>query len=514
MTDLYFGGAEIPGWRTLLGEEGVEHVSLSYMGLRRRVKFSRPWLLADKFPAEQKIFLDSGAYTVNQDTEGERYSVNELKDIAAHYMAFVQQNIDRVEFVSEFDSLALGLEWIKAMREEFYDDLPEGKFLPVWHSDWGLDELERLCQRYPRVGVMQTALGGRNLVPTLNNYARQYGVKFHGIAMTKPDTMAEINWDSVASTSWISPSQYGDTIIWTGRELKRYPKKMKETARKRHRTYLIEHGFDAEAIESDDSRELLRLSIWSWRQVIADLNREPAGPELVTPLVQDIDEVIAENEQTLVGTPTPEMRKPVTTVTRRRDASTLLPVMGLTTVKGSSTDANGQAVETTENLLRVRSESQRMCSSCFLAAKCPAYEAGANCAYSIPITIRTKDEIASLQNSLLEMQTQRVLFARMAEEIEGGYPDPNLSQEVDRLQKMIKVKTELEQDSFTLRVEAKGRGGGEGPGIMSRLFGADAGAAARALPAPVQGHDVEALVIEELGIEDAEIVDDIPARSN
>jgi len=109
--------------------------------------------------------------------------------------------------------------------------------------------------------------------------------------------------------------------------------------------------------------------------------------------------------------------------------------------------------------------------------------AGSNCAYNIPVTIRTKDQMQALQNSLIDMQTQRVMFMKMAEDLEGGYADPNLSSELDRLQKMIKIKTELESDSFSVKFEAKGTTGQAG--IMSRLFGREAGDAARALPQEV-----------------------------
>jgi hypothetical protein len=101
------------------------------------------------------------------------------------------------------------------------------------------------------------------------------------------------------------------------------------------------------------------------------------------------------------------------------------------------------------------------------------------------------------------MQTQRVLFGRMAEELEGGYPDPNLSSEMDRLQKMIKIKTELEQDSFSVKFEAKGTSPGQ-MGLMSRLFGRDAGEQAQALPAGPVAADT---VIQQMDVIDAVVVD-------
>jgi hypothetical protein len=503
MTDLYFGGAEVPSWRKMLSEERVDHVALSYMGLSRRLKFSKPWLLDEKFPAEQKIFLDSGAYTVNKDDASEKYTQRDLKTIAENYMGFILQNVDRVEMVSEFDSLSLGLPWIKEQREDFYDSLPEGKFLPVWHADWGLSELEALAERYKRVGIMQTALDGRNLVPTLNNLVRKYGTHLHGVAMTKPELMSEVTWGSVASTSWLSPSKYGDTIIWTGREMKRYPKKMKDAARKRHRTYLIDKGFDAEAIADDDTGELLRLSLWSWQRLIESTAQTPSRSEVVATTGEVLGGAFAEEDDPLVVTTPGEMRKSVATISKPRD-TVLLPIMGVNTVVEKVVGPDGQTVEETRPLLSVRSKSQRLCASCFLADKCPMFEDGANCAYEIPIEVKTKDQMQGLQNGLIEMQTQRVLFARMSEELTGGYPDPNLSSEMDRLQKMIKTKTELEQDGFSVKFEAKGRGGSEGGGLLSRMFGAPAELTARALPAPVKADAVIANQVDD--IIDVEVV--------
>lgn len=489
---LYFGGAEVPSHRKLLAEEGIEHVALSYFGLRRRTKFSRPWIIAEKFPDTQSIFLDSGAYTVNSADE-EKYSVGELKDISAHYMSFVMDNIDRLTMVSEFDALALGEDWIEAMREDFYDDLPADRFMPIWHPEiGGLDSLDRLAQRYERVGIPQTALDGRNLDNTLNNLVQQYGVKLHGIAMTKPDVMSDIRFDSVASTSWLSPSQYGDTIVWTGKELKRYPKKYKEDARKRHRTLFEQNGFDAEAIENDDTREILRLSLWSWSQQVEFLtNRVTTSPKTPTGEITQVGGGV-------VDTSTGEMHNsPVDVEALRNRPRTLLPVLSNLTTTETVVNEDGTSEEVTEPLVAIRSSSMRQCSSCFLAKKCPAFVEGANCAYDIPVVVKTKTQMAALQNSLIEMQTQRVLFAKMAEDMEGGYPDKNLSSEIDRLQKLVKTKAELEEDSFTLKVEAKERGKA---GMISRLFGNDAGEAARALPAPVSADSV-------MQIFDAEIVE-------
>lgn len=197
---------------------------MSYMGLRRRTRFARPWLVNDKFPEHQRVFLDSGAYTLNS-SDDHGLSWDELDSIARHYFAFVMANLGRLTMVSEFDALALGRDWIEHARVEFWDpNVPTNMFLPIWHPEYGLDELDNLARNYRRVGVLESAFGGRDLAPTLNGIVAAHGTSLHGVAMTKPEPMRQIRWDSVASTSWLSPAKWGDTILWTGRELKRYPR--------------------------------------------------------------------------------------------------------------------------------------------------------------------------------------------------------------------------------------------------------------------------------------------------
>ena len=474
---MFFAGAEVPSHKKVLTELEAPCVALSYMGLRRRVKFKREWLLKDKFPPAVEILVDSGAYTVNKDVE--RYTIRELKEIAAAYEEFIVQNIDRMEGFTEFDALPLGGDWIELHRERLRDRLGDEVFkqkcIVIWHPEWGIDVLQRMASEFRRIGIPTTDLSGRNLAPILNKLA---GTNLlHGVSMTQVDVMSEISWDSVSSTSWISPQQYGDTIIWTGRELKRYPKKYKDQARKRYRTLFTREGFDAEKIEADDHTELLRLSIWSWLKLVEHI--ESGGhfaTEGVTKLL-DVDlSPIAEIATEPVDNPPAEVRNEIATVEREQ---TPLPVLG--TFIHKVTNESGEEEEIKQ--VAVRSESLLRCDSCFLAAKCPARQPGANCAYNIPIAVKSKQDKIDLQNGLILMQTQRVMFMRFAEQQEGGYADPNLSSEMDRLQKMLKTVNDMEQSGFSLKIEAKGSGGEFGQrGFMTRMFGEKAGQLIHELP--------------------------------
>lgn len=483
---IYFGGTEIKAWRTLLINEKVPCASLSFVGLTRRIQNTTDWSIADNYPGQQ-VFLDSGGYTYNKDITS--YTREQAVETSNKYKEFVTANIDRLSLVSEFDAQQLGYDYIKEARDWFYNSLPPDKFMPIWHTEYGFDELETLCSVYEVVGICREDMHDDTIIPALNAAANRYGTRLHGVAITSKNTMQEVAWDSVSSMSWLSPSVYGDTIVWTGRELKRYPRDYKANARKKHRTLFIDHGFDAEKIESDDSQELLRLSLWSWQEFTNSIvaphgrNNKDRNPESPGTAV-DI-----QGGQTWNGNRSPA-------ITNRRETMTI-PVMGLSSYEVKTEEGTEQVP-----FIITRSESMRACNTCFLRDKCPGFEPDANCLYNMPIEVKTKPQLEALQAALIEMQTHRVMFMQMAEDIEGGYADPNLSSEMDRLQRMISKK--VDADKIRLSSYQEVELPSPGPGIFESLFGADASAKVQALPASVKADDI----IKDSEIYDAELINE------
>lgn len=486
--DLFFGGTEQGVWRDLLYDNGVRHMSLSFMGLRRRVKRLDRWRLEDKFPEDVLIYLDSGAFTLNKPDSA--VGSAEARDLLLEYQQFVESNIHRLEFASEFDALVLGHDAIFAARESFWHALPDRKWMPVWHADYGTSNLVALGDSYPRVGVLQDDAGG-DLTLALNRMAGQ--TKLHGVSMTQMDALKAVRWDSAGSARWLAPNQYGETFIWTGRELKDYPKKYKETGRKRHRTWLAENGFDTELIEADDNRELLKLSVWSWQKFADHLNGVTAVPE--TSPGQDEERVLPP-----VAIPFPHpgndersTEPPPTTAVEAPRERTLLPVVGFDFEAVPDVGPDGQPAERQEARMTTPAVTLLQCSTCFMKDKCPAAEPGSSCKYDIPVQIRTPAQMEAVQAALVEMQTQRVLLMRMIEQMEGGYADPNLTTEMSRLWKMLQDRASG-KDTFRLTVEAGGQSASAG--MISRIFGEQAGNRLAELEAPRDTQSVIAEVIE------------------
>jgi hypothetical protein len=481
---LYFGGGEVPSHRKLFAENGVKDCYLSYVGLARRVEFKRKWLINDKFPEDMNVLLESGAFTYNKQ-EGNQ-DLDTLAEVAAAYHAFIADNYERVVAFTEFDALALGRDWLAGVRSDFYDDFGD-KFMPVWHSEYGTDELERLATRYKRIAILQTELGDNSLVPLLNMLAQRRGTLLHGLAMTKPDIMREVRWDSVGSTSWTSCMAFGDTQVWTGRELKRYPKALKDQARKRHRTLFTNAGFDAKKIDEDDTAEVAKLTFWSWEQLLTDINRRAAfssvthradppitdepetGIEPVAHLVeQNRNEQLAE-----IGT------QPATQIPRQRE-QTAIPGGFIPTDHG----------------VGINSETVRQCDTCFLKDRgCPGYEPGAACAYKLSdITINSKELLDQTENTIIQKQRERIEFMLFAEQVEGGYADANLSTEMDRLMRFIKMKREGTAEKFSINISSSRQPGEASPLDM---FG----------PQVIQANTVKAI---EDDIVEADVVSNSP----
>ncbi len=444
---LYAGGAEVPGWRRLLAEERFPSVSLSFVGLSRRIKHLDAWKLADKFPADpgfrQDLFVDSGAYSLNR--EDADYSDEQALELFDAYLVFVTANLDRIDVVSEFDALQLGAAERNRMRSVL-SQVAGDKFMPIWHPE-DSTQLELLADAFQRVGVKQPEKEAMDdLTPVLRRIAGK--TKLHGVAMTRMGVMREIPWDSVGSTSWLSPGRNGDTIIWTGHDLHRYPMKYKNQARQRHRTTIADAGFDPVAVARDateqgtpeDRKEVLRLSLWSWGKFVEDINRHDDTADAPRP-----------------SRGAPRMNTPA--VKRK---TMLLPILDVFPVIGEDGAEEPQVDISGSNLMQ--------CNTCFARDKCPQFQPDADCAYEIPMVIKTTTQARALRKALLAMQAQRVFRMNMFEQLEGGMVLADLTREMTLLNKMLEADANADREGFTLEIKATGDGQ---LGFMNRMFGRD-----------------------------------------
>ena len=467
--DLIYLGADVPSNRVILESMGAKHVGVSFWRLTKRgLPKNKRYLLSNYFPEYMKIHVHPGL------PDNAQISMDELDTFAAEYEDFVAHNIDRIESFLEIDHPILNKANIDSQRAAAWAD--EEKFWPTIRSDDTYSDIVDLCQQYKNIAIpFHIIESDTSLAAKTRALSTQYGTTFHALACAKPDNLRQIKVETASTQSWLSPMMRGETIVWDGNKLVRYPKKMKDQARPRYKAVYEKAGLDFDKIIDDDPVEVAKLAIWSYNQFEERFNmvnnpylsaEEPFDDEeLYINSVEPHGETSAETTPVVYDKKGSEVRK---LEMRKPDEMMTLPVFGAEIQTIVEKDEYGRDIIKDVPLIRSSTASLRMCDTCFVAANCPAFKPQTSCSFNLPLEVKTKEQLRALLNAIVEMQGQRVAFARFAEELNGGYPDPNTGQEMDRLLKLLKNIKDLEDNSAYVKMTVEAKNGG---GVLSQIFG-------------------------------------------
>jgi len=475
--NIVFMGGEVPSHRLLLIDAGVKHISLSYWGLAKRgLPKTKNYLLSEKYPNDIKIYLDGGGR--HADAAG--LSTREMQDYAASFEDFIANNYDHIAGVIEFDSQVLGSDWIAGQRKTLGFELQD-KYWPVWKPEMGHASLFSLSEQWENVALLGTTIDSdTTLAGRTRALQGQLGTKFHGLGCAKPDNLRQIPFETASTLSWLSPMMRGETIVWDTTRLVRYQKKQKDQARPRYKNVINRAGLDFDKIINDDSNEVTRLAIWSYLELEKSMDKKKPphltvvdGEKLSDNSAHIDDPGSAETLGLEPDNSALEVRKdsalePTKVIVRDASETRTLPVFSVNTKTIVDKDNDGRDLIRDVPVLETTSVSLRQCDTCFVAANCPAFKPQNTCAFNLPVEVKTKDQLKGLLNAIIEMQGARVAFARFAEELNGGYPDPNTGQEIDRLFKIVKSLKELEENKEFVRMTVERQTSG---GVLSALFG-------------------------------------------
>ena len=358
----------------------------------------------------------------------------------------------------------------------------------VWHESYGATVLREWASQYANVAIPGEAVES---VTTLAGLTRglkaQTGVQFHALATAKPDNLRQIPFSTASTLAWLSPMRRGETIVWDGQRLVRYPKNMKDQARKRYRNIVTQAGLDYEKFIADDLKEVTKVALWSYLQLEAKMDKDKPDLKVIKGGLPPIEDMLVDNSEDTLYTGLMELGGDVSNnsgakgrkvegtqlVPREPSERTPMPVFGYSTKMIVDIDDEGKEVLREAPVIRSEMSSLRQCNTCFVAAQCPAFKQDSTCAFNLPVEVKTKEQLKALLTAIIEMQGQRVAFMRFAEEMNGGYADPNVSQEVDRLFKLVKSMKELEENKEYIRFTAERSTSG---GVLSAIFGDRAGA--------------------------------------
>ena len=497
---IIFSGAEVGSNRTLLEGQKVELMGLNFWGLRKRgLPKTKRWLISEHFDSDVQVVIESGA--AQADKAG--LSKEELTSLAIEYQEFLVDNSERALAFMEFDSLVLGQEWV-AQQRAFYEHDP--KFWVVWHEEYGLPALKSLCENHQNVVIPNDAIESvTSLSAVTRGYQRQFGTQFHALACAKPDNLRQVPFTTASTLSWLSPMRRGETIVWDGTKLNRYPKKMKSQARPRYKAIVEKAGLDYLAFNQDSTLEATRVAVWSYKKLEASMDKKTPDLHIIdggkkdivsdnsdTPLLSGLGELggyLSDNSDL-------DMRKkePTELVQRAPEEMQNLPVFGYKMKTVVETDDDGKDVLKDVPVISNQNTSLRQCDTCFVAANCPAFKPANTCAFNLPVEVKTKEQLKSLLTTIIEMQGQRVAFMRFAEEMNGGYADPNLSQEIDRLLKLVGNVNEMDQNKEFIQITASRQSSG---GVLSAIFG-DRAQALKELPEALREDTVTRIISESI----------------
>jgi hypothetical protein len=464
---IIFSGVEIPSNRTLLERSNhVENVMLSYWGLRKRgLPKTKIYLISEHFPSYMKVWIDSGA------TQADLANMTreQLEEYAAEYEEFVANNYDRIEGWVEFDSQVMGFNWILQQRDAFD---PDNKMWIVWHEKYGTGLLNRWSSEYRNIAIPGSVIDNVvSLAGITRGLKAQNNVDFHALGTAKPDNLRQIPFTTASTLSWLSPMRRGETIVWDGQRLVRYQKSMKAQARPRYKRVVEGAGLDFQKFLNDEDQEATKVAIWSYLQLekVMDKNTPKHKPMLVDNSDDTLYTGLMETGVGFSNNSGSEMRKVERQEVVQRDPNEVvsMPVVGYR-VKSVVEMEDGRDVLKDVAVVETNSVSLRQCDTCFVAANCPAFKPANTCAFSLPIEVKTPEQLKALNTALLEMQAQRVMFMRFAEELNGGYADPNVSQEIDRYQKMLKNIKELDETKEFIQITGSRNVQG---GVLSAIFG-------------------------------------------
>ena len=469
---IYFAGAESQSHLDTLRDCGVERVAVSVANLARHTRDYAAWAAQSRLAGlDWLIYADSPSVPVAP-----------LLELLAGSSG-------------EPEAVVGPLDWA---TETWLND-SDIMFLPIWDGH-DASSLRHFVELYDGTvlpdAVVDNSLAVRQARAAMGRMSTLGGLTGRSKGIDK--------FDLLVSSAWWAAQKHGETQVWVGNRMVRLNSDDKHLKRKRYVEQIEELGADVSAVLMDDPKETAKLAVLSWLAMERflstghSLEHVPFTPPTVTgnPIVVTSPATTGSSTSVNATVPVANPGSPL-----RHKTPSVLPIMEADTI--TVRDDAGNEVEQ-HNTINSVAGSVRQCSTCALGPACPSYSPGNSCAYNIPVVVRTKDQRQAVLRTLVEIQTQRILMGSFAEQV-NGQPDKEVGREMDRLFTMVEKWKSIEEQTtkINIGVSASGPDADGSLGMISRLFGSEAGQNARTLDVPVLSDTI---------IEDADMVDPEPTE--
>lgn len=165
------------------------------------------------------FLLDSGAFTFMENAKV-RVDWDEYIERYAH---FIKRNKIKKYFELDIDSI-VGYERVLDFRKRL-EKLTGEPCIPVWHTNRGKEEYQRMCDEYDYVaigGIVGKEWKADKYIPWFIDEAHKRNTKVHGLGYTKLQMLPKMHFDSVDSTAWTGGNRFGFVYRFDGRTMRKY----------------------------------------------------------------------------------------------------------------------------------------------------------------------------------------------------------------------------------------------------------------------------------------------------
>ena len=271
-TRIFLAGSESEAKFKSLMEMKAKSVLVSHWTIRKDPDFVKRH--KDKYP-NVDLIIDSGAYSLM--VQKTTPTVSDCERYKDKYVKWINRNRDYIFAAVELDlDKVVGKSRVDQWREKIFRPLSEKvPIIFVFHHQVHPPEYwTYLCRTHPYIGIGSTQGGTLNapLIKRMLNEARDYLAKVHGFGFTASTEIQDYSFYSIDSTTWLSSSMYGATLIFNGRTISSFSKDQK-SERLKHRIKFLEAGLNMDLIKSDHHIEVGKMNQLAFIELEAHLQR-------------------------------------------------------------------------------------------------------------------------------------------------------------------------------------------------------------------------------------------------
>ena len=261
---IFYSGVEYESYLDILYDLGIRNFLMSYEYLKGKGVHQ-----LKKYP-DMHLFIDSGAYTYNQDPKYAEYTIEQWEKQIEEYLAWAEKHKNQIFAIADLDiQYLVGYEKVVEWRKKYFEPFMLRTGLPVcfiYHEE-GLDVWEYMCKRYPYVGISLNIDREVDETELRNKFkiAEKHNALVQGMASTRTGMLTQYPFYTVDSTTWNVGLKYGEISVWTGNKMSRIKKAdFKEKAFPYIDRYDL--PFNHDLILEEDKTEMIRVNAYAFVQ--------------------------------------------------------------------------------------------------------------------------------------------------------------------------------------------------------------------------------------------------------